>query len=306
LSKHLRRLPDPSVLHWFQRGWDEARHDADAWVQRELGADVYGLDSIFDRAVEHQLPKPATWAELERLLAEYLYVEGELRVCDGAIRVLTDDDEVHLAYYFLDDEVLRSRPHRLAYFVDGQWPLPANAADSGAGPRITVVVSSFDGTVEPDVQHHVLHVDGLRLPGLAPYLRRSDVQDHWPAELVVLRAVLREDDDLERAIRTMNRWKAFDGQAFDTAELTHDHDSAHRSALDALGDGGMGPGPMDDREPAASRVVVADHLAQASLHMSETFGHRQLIMFDDLWSAAHPDLCSSLMDYATHWDPLRD
>lgn len=31
LSKHIRRLPDPSGPHWFRRGWFNARDDPEAW-----------------------------------------------------------------------------------------------------------------------------------------------------------------------------------------------------------------------------------------------------------------------------------
>ncbi len=50
LSKRIRRLPDRSVLAWFQRGWQATAkgEDYEAWIEAELGGGVYGLDSIFD------------------------------------------------------------------------------------------------------------------------------------------------------------------------------------------------------------------------------------------------------------------
>jgi hypothetical protein len=94
LGKHVRWLPDASVLDWFRRAWDEAAADPDAWLRAELGADVYGLDSIFDEARHGPLPKPGSMAELRKLLKKHLYVEGKVIVDEHSVRALTDDDEV--------------------------------------------------------------------------------------------------------------------------------------------------------------------------------------------------------------------
>src|SRR5688572_29750229 len=90
LSKHVIRLPDRTVLGWFQRGW-ATDADPDAWV--------YGLDSIFEAAREKRLPRPETIEQLRALLREHLYVEGGadyIRLDEHSLRVRTDDDEVEL------------------------------------------------------------------------------------------------------------------------------------------------------------------------------------------------------------------
>ncbi len=70
---------------------------------------------------------PRTHAELRRMLKEHLYVERTLRVDRHSVRVLTDDDEVELAYFFVDDHVVASEPDRWAYLLHGDWELPLNA-----------------------------------------------------------------------------------------------------------------------------------------------------------------------------------
>jgi hypothetical protein len=120
------RLPDRSVLEWFQRVWGatadedyfEGESDAYWWVTEhlaaELGGDVYGLSSLFapDRTKgpgrDRHGPLPAsTWQELGDLLDRELYVEGDpernIRVDQHSVRAKTDDDEVDLAYFFVDD-----------------------------------------------------------------------------------------------------------------------------------------------------------------------------------------------------------
>jgi hypothetical protein len=41
-----------------------------------------------------------------------------------SVRAKTDDDEVDLAYFFVDDALLRSRPNCGAYLVWENWTLP--------------------------------------------------------------------------------------------------------------------------------------------------------------------------------------
>src|SRR5262245_9873774 len=87
LGKHVRRLPDDSLLAWFRRLWgcagsgadeDEQHAQACDAIAADLGTDPYGLASIFTAAVQHKLPPPDTEEELFGLLRDHLYVEGDL------------------------------------------------------------------------------------------------------------------------------------------------------------------------------------------------------------------------------------
>ena len=134
-SKRVVTLTDATVLGWFRRGWDH--DDPDEWVDSELGGDVYGLESVFEEVRKRNLPRPETVDELRELLDEHLWVEGDdegtfIRLGEHALRVRTDDDEVDLAYYFVDDEAAAAAPDRLAFLLHGAWPLPADAAEPGA------------------------------------------------------------------------------------------------------------------------------------------------------------------------------
>ena len=59
-GKHVRRLDGDSVLGWFQGVWERAKQadDASEWVKSEIGADIYGFDSIFEAARDASLPAP--------------------------------------------------------------------------------------------------------------------------------------------------------------------------------------------------------------------------------------------------------
>ncbi|WP_330186162.1 hypothetical protein KZZ52_44325 [Dactylosporangium sp. AC04546] len=297
------------MLDWFRRGWNEAAADPDAWLQHELGVDVYGLDSIFSAAAEHDLPSPTSTNQLRELLEQHLYVEGEVLVDDLSVRASTDDDEVPLAYFFLDRRLLAAYPDRLAYATHEDWPLPAEAPGPGDAEPATTVVLSLLGDVDWDTQAAVVRLPGIRLPDLARHLRAAEVSEEWLDELTLLRAAVGPDDDLEQALRMMNRWAAWNHQYLDVAGLDGDQVEAHRIARSVMADvAGLDevPGPLGTRRPSLGRIVVAEHLAQAVFHLHDQYGYQQLFVFDDVWAGSHRDLASSLLRWFNGtWDPLQ-
>jgi hypothetical protein len=308
LGKHVRWLPDDTVLDWFRRGWDEAATDPNAWLLSELGVEVYGLDSIFEEAVERELPKPGSMRQLRKLLKRHLYVEGKVRVDELSVRALTDDDEVPLAYFFLDRRVVAAYADRLAYAVHEEWPLPADAPEPSAAEPVTTVVMSLLGDVLWETQTAMVRFPGVRLPEFARHLREAEVDDDWPAELTVLRSTIGPDDDLEQALRLMNRWTAWHDQELDITGLEGDHAEAHRIARSVVA--GVVEhemvGPFGARRPGLSRIDVAKHVAQTAYHIDDQYGYQQLFVFDDVWAANHRYLASSLLRwFSGKWDPLK-
>ncbi|MFE0155149.1 hypothetical protein ACFWY5_48980 [Nonomuraea sp. NPDC059007] len=322
LSKLVRHYPGLSVLDWFRRSWYEAAgEDAYEWVRREFGTDVYGLGSIFETGE----PAPESMAELRRLMREHLYYEEELRVDDHSVRVLTNDDDVKLAYYFADDALVLAEPERWAYPVwEEGWRLPDTPADQGrtfeppvppirtelshagqVGVTYAVILDFPDGDrsaggLRPTV------LPGVRLPELAAALRESDADpERWDEELLTLRALTAPGEErIGAALERRNRWpdesipESAAARRRHLAALARPHQEAHARALRLLN----GFTPEDERDPGRTLIHLGDHLAQMCVH-SGYFGHAQWFLFDDLWAAAHSDLAASLIHYAGHWDP---
>src|SRR5262249_38498266 len=129
---HVRRFEDDTVLAWFQRHWKGVADRAQAGdqVRKVFGCYVYGFGSLFHAIAEHSLPPPAASTALKRVLQAHLYFEGELLCRPHVIQVLTDDDELQMAYYFFDDHYLAEHADRAAFLLREDWHLPA---DVGAG-----------------------------------------------------------------------------------------------------------------------------------------------------------------------------
>lgn len=271
-SKRVVRLADATVLDWFRRGWDCA--DPDEWIASELGGDVYGLESVFEEAQERRLPKPESVDELRSLLHEYLWVEGDegfIRLDEHGLRVRTDDDEVDLAYYFLEDPA----PDRVAYLLHDTWPLPGDATDAEADAVYSVRISwEHIGTgTNLDLTGAVVF-PGVSLPDLAGHLDDLDGDDRRDVRL--LRDLVRPGDDGIGPAMERYLWLA----------------GYHPV-----------PGTTRDTLPLASRLAVRPHIAQVARYIDNFFGFDQWFLFDTRWAAAHPDLARSLLRYAAHWDP---
>jgi hypothetical protein len=324
-SKRVVTVPDATVLDWFRRGWDCADHgDPDDWISADLGGDVYGLDSVFNEARERDLPRPETVAELRALLLEHLWVEGDddgtaIRLDEHSLRVRTDDDEVDLAYYFIDDTAAATAPDRLAFLLHDTWPLPATTttastfthsvpvrrlAPAGPGPESVFALrlcwQRSGSNTNLDLEGAVVF-PGLTLPSLAAHLRGvNDPAAHgWPDEARLLRALVAAgEDDMGPALHRYARMTGYDPTAVaygqPAAQDHPDHDTAHGAVLRLLA----------AEETAGTRIGLAPHIAQVARYIDSFFGYDQWFLFDTRWAAAHPDLASSLLRYAAHWDPL--
>jgi hypothetical protein len=314
-SKRVVTVPDATVLDWFRRGWNS--DDPQAWIYSELGGDVYGLDSIFEEARKRNLPQPQSVDELRELLHEHLWVEGDddfIRLGEHALRVRTDDDEVDLAYYFIDDKAAAASPERLTFLTHDTWPLPTNAVASGAvfNPCVPVRAirlappapeSVFSVRLCWDPPDHGRNLDlagalvfpGLTLPDLAARLRGADGPGahRWPHDARLLRALVAPgEDDIGPA---MERYARLRGHAPSPAGIDRafTHEAIHREVLDMLG----------SVRPTESLIQIETHIVQVARYIDGFFGFDQWFTFDTQWAAAHPDLARSLLRYAASWDP---
>lgn len=312
-SKRVVTVPDATVLDWFRRGW--GHDDPDAWIDSELGGDVYGLESIFEEVRKRNLPRPETVDELRELLNEYLWVEGDdegtfIRLGGNALRVRTDDDEVDLAYYFLDDEAVAASPDRLAFLLHDTWPLPANMAAPGAvfshGVPVRTVRLAPPGPQSvfsvrlcwesPDTYRNLdlagaIVFPGLTFPDLAAHLRgvNDPDTDRWPHDARLLRALVAPgENDIGPALE---RYARLPGYAPSPTGI--DPVPAHAPI----------PGDILQR-PAESLIQLDPHIAQVARYIDGFFGFDQWFLFDTRWAAAHPDLARSLLRYAAYWDPF--
>jgi hypothetical protein len=150
--------------------------------------------------------------------------------------------------------------------------------------------------------------DGVRLPGLADFLRESMPGEEWPFNLKLLRSQLPHDGrggpGLETALERVARFPIFRiGGSMSTSMI------GLRAAEQAAAEleGILGSLEVQQGRPDASESLICagDHIAQACLLVGRGgWAYHQWIVFDDLWAAGHPDLADGVLRYAKRWDVL--
>jgi hypothetical protein len=343
LGKHVARLPDDTVLAWFQRCWgcagtsqdEDARHlRAEAWLRDELGAEVYGLSSIFTRAVVYRLPCPGSERQLFTLLRKHLYIEGDQKeqlLCKpGVIQALTNDDNLDVAYYFCDDAYLNEHARLATFLLHEPWRLPAASGTGGFRPRVgtRTIDTGVDGedglylvvTEESDKcemvrlhQNPPVFLPGVRLPQLVSWLRNTNPADDWPDVLALLWALLPEPgelsaDDLRDGL---GRVCWFPGSVLSAVPEARALGRAEASRF-LEENRGRFLGEKWRCGWSQSHVQTSPHLAQLCWCITQgpewawrRDVYNQWYLFDDCWASANADLADALMRFATRWDVLR-
>lgn len=355
----VRRLPDRTPLAWFQRMWEvtadlvveEGAPDPIGAVTRqldaELGDQIYGLYRFFCTSQdcppvpdeERRRPLPATtWRELQALLAQP-DLDGVpssfvVRMDQHSIRIRDDEEEDDGAFYFLDDDLVRAAPDRVAYLLRQDWRLPPTGAGGDTGFRSPVkgrviggspdgvgttwLVMPGDGGQAPMTQ---VAFPGVRLPELAGHLRalvpgqagpagrNGERPVAWTDELLLLRAMIGAGDQtLGPALRRYDRWgwRLQSEWSFGWLRRSDSVDYATAAArVTRLLESPRLQLLRDAPEASSrSRVEVGEHLVQALLHRPEDWSYGRWYLFDDVWASAHPELAASLLRYAAGWDPL--
>jgi uncharacterized protein (TIGR02996 family) len=202
-EKFVAHFEEATVLDWFRSRWAEM--GARGYDSGDLpGVKVYGLGSLGEAIAEHALAAPTSAAELQALLEEHLYVEGEILFDEHCLQVLTDDDELQLAYFFFDDTWMAEHAPRAAFLLHSDWRLPTTARAGDFVPRVESVeldpAQDREGTVWINLNVYYdgmnldggtpYHVSGLRMDAFPAWLICNQPGEDWPFELRFLRSQL--------------------------------------------------------------------------------------------------------------------
>ena len=328
-GKHVRVLDGDSVLGWFQSAWERAKvaGDIGEWLKAELACDPYGLASIFEAARDESLPPPKSDRKLKSYLEEHLYVEGEVLFKPHALQVLTNDDEIELAYFFLDDFYLVENPGRAAYLLHDDWKLPSTNGEvsfkpsiktrkllppgNGEGVTYLAFLAFYDsgGLTDLDEWGGPCRIEGVRVPHLCGYLENASPAEDWPMELMLLRSQLRTDEPKGRQLASaLGRVAHLPVLRISEGDLGKPPCGESVEQARVRVERGVGSlKGIPDHDPTKSLVGASDHIAQLCLHVGDFFGkdtHHQWIIFDDLWAGRHRDLAEGILRYAKRWDVL--
>jgi hypothetical protein len=292
-SKRVCRLEAPSILTWFQWRIDEARiaSKPSEVGESELGGAVEEMSRLFQAVQTDALRTPRTMTALRKMLREHLWDDVDSEAAKN--RVQADGNTLRIlpmgassTLLFLEKEAAVQHPEFVSFLLHEESALPDGESQDSFNTRFEVPVAevvSEDPVAtyvcamavsERQAPGLVRKLSGVDLPRLLTLLRAETPAnlDDWPEELRSLRTKVQEEDQsLAPALQRV---------AEDLVVEAAEHDGAK------------------------SLVLETDHTAVLCAYISPSLGYRQLILFDDRWAAAHPELATSLIRYAHSWDPF--
>ncbi len=328
--KHIKTFPDATVLDWFRRHWKALHEGPSEWADELVGVDVYSFGHLNRKDIYEDAetpPLPTTIedaaAALQSCYQNAIYWE------EHAIQVETDDDELDMAYYFLDDVFCEEHPELTSFLLYSEQFLPDRAGPGGWKPDASIRQRILDQRgpangvgrtymVEIDLHQvealedidcdSVYVLENMRIPDIARFILREDFGEHpEPYHMCYLQETLRTHAELDphdekgflKLIRTETE---NDGHWGIYSDWLQEH--GKRPVEYYLLERGLQLIDCTNGKPTIpNEVFVGDHIFHLYLHQGQN-DFEQWIVFDDVWASAHPNLAHSLVKFTTHWDVL--
>jgi hypothetical protein len=292
-GRYYRRFDDDNLLAFFQRLWGEVKEsdDNETILKEILGQVPYGF-ALYDEDDE-LLPAPKNMRQLYSNLRESVY-HNDFLTKPGCIQILTDDDELEMAYFFFDDAYLSRHSEKTAFLLHSHWKLPdvPTNSSSNSEPTTYAVCISYDcsASLDPPGSIHLLR--GVRLSDLTPKKINKILSEYFG------------ESDHSRL------WQ--EGEAFDTW-------LQRMVALPIKAVTLTNARLVREQTKSDSCFSVSDHAISLAFHHAiwefpptdHNPRHRAYHLyhhwyfFDDIWLSAYPALGKALLRYAKHWNPLR-
>lgn len=319
--RHLRVFEADSVLDWFVQNWpvlserpDQEEHsesEEEGALALFLGEQPYGLP-LSDVADEGEKPAriaaPRNLKELKEKVESFAYC-GEVLVAKNCVQVLTDDDEIELAWYVFDEEYARANAAKVAIWLHADLPLQAEGAlepqkplkskkilPAGAGRgRVYWMASAIHDSLNLDDLEGAFCIEGVTLPGLLDHLRHSDTVSMRSEALCGLPDI-RLFQRLCKLLPSLDQeqlfaqWSRCPGTKLDTVAP---EDISNLTLEDVR--------RIQDPEAGSdsSRIICGENLVEVITDNGGFYDY--LVLFDDVWLAANPQLGHSLARFCSTW-----
>jgi hypothetical protein len=192
--KYVKRFPNHDLLGWIHHLWEivlgcEDGDELSKNVANFLGAKMYGF--WFYGILEEKIEKPATVGDAAEIFSTVGYITDVKTNERNFIQLLTDDDELGLAFYLFDHTYLEEKPELATYLTIEGFNLPVQK-QAGSSKLQSKGLSLFFESHLYDAQLNKIKepvfIPNLDLAGLPQYLVTNKPLKDWRIELMILRA----------------------------------------------------------------------------------------------------------------------
>lgn len=332
-NKYLKKFEFNSIVDWFQYIWSFIDQDQETALQQledYLGIDIYGSWAwLLDRneldEERIRLIPPLNWEELIACLENGYHNQLIADPQERFIQVLTDDDELQMAYYIFDEQAVQDFPIQSSYLLAeaeiSEVFSPLTEFLPKASPQIKLesqldlgkhlYFCYSDHSTGDNLESYVLRpivINNCSLPYLFEYLWHSEAEQ-LPTPLLMLRTHLKKD--LAYSLERLVKFKDYD--YFSYAHNTELRDCspplAYERMLEQIAQYQQQQPSLKNKSwKLLSEYQYSSHFIQFSIHLEDwnsgtdrqsLFDH--WVCFDDYWAREHPILAEGILQYYQSW-----
>lgn len=327
--KLVKQFLGTNLVQWSQYVWDEVSTLTDEdEIQDKLfkyfGIKIYGV--IFYDIINLKIERPINIEDASIMLKKICYT-NEIRTNNrNFMQILTDDDEIELAFYLFDSEYLIENKKNASYLAIEGFELPETEEPIKSSPHgLNLCFESHWYTSMLSTREPNVYIPEIGIKDLPIYLSNSKVSKDWRIELLILRVLSKNDNGQSKTFDQMMQdflsydftfWnefmKTYEGQ--ERAFLLQDDIWVIQKELEDKYQSFVPKRPFN-KEHGLHRIQRTSNLFQVGIFnedwgMKPMFGtspcylYDHWLFFESSWAEEYPDLASSIDRYFSRWDCL--
>lgn len=305
-SRFVKEFKEESILNWFQKNWEvftkEDAEESDEYIKL-LGTHIYGFPiwQVDDEPIP-SLPK--NFVELKSVIKKYTY-SSEIIGDEECLKVLTDDDEIELAWFIFTESYKQKNIDDLSLWFSETFPLQAGiegcklAVDreflpKGSKKGCTYIVSCpiYDGANLEDLEG-AYKIENIRLPDFLNHILTNELTCKNEEEYTF---TLREVEFIKHIAEKSGCKDLREVlEIFSKRPITELHEEDYKElTFDEL----LNLELRNDEEK--SILNYSNHFCEICINSIGEF-YNYWIIFDDLWVEKNKSLAKSILRFGKSW-----
>lgn len=290
-QRHIKAFDADDVLDFFVKHWQAfSCHEG---VKQLLGAYVYGFP-IADYQSFDPVGVPKDFAQLVSIIEQYVYC-NEVIGDNDCLQVLTDDDEIELAWYVFSDDYKNANLDKVALWFYDELPV-ALPKDEQHNPSLG---NEWLGDVTT--------IDITANEQKCTYLMACTIYDSGNLEDITVKALTgvhlpKLPESLATLPDILPDKNGYYDYGVDVVQALQYF--AKQGSTDIFVD--FAKHNLESWQGSTGNLSKAHHIRRDTHCMEirvNTFEdyHNYYVLFDDVWAAAYPDLAKSLLRFGSTW-----
>jgi hypothetical protein len=313
-SRFITEFDADSILSWFQNNWEILAKDDSKAYKNLLGkANIYRFNIGLD--INEKIPqKPSDLEDLKRKLENYFYIDT-IEGNEDCVQVLTDDDEIQLAWFMFTDNYKKENWEKLSIWFTEDIPIhygtigkkiitkkQVTPKGNGIGETYFVSCPIFDSGNLSSLSA-AFSIEGIRLPELVDFLNQNEI-DYIPQikeeycwgfdELDFIQFLLKKSQSksLKEVLELANKIPHTEIGYYYNSTKTKVNQLTIQEILNLT--------LRNKSDSTKSKLKISEHFCELGINIGHGMYNYSFI-FDDLWVANNEALAKSIIRFGETW-----